>query len=170
MTRQSKCAYLAGLLDGEGSFSIIKTGGRYQLHIKIATTTPGMLRWVVKHFGGTIYTKKASILDWRTRYDWQCPSGKATGLLLLSVLPYLTVKKLQAKTALEYVRLNGVPCPSVREELHQRMMKLNNSRFAKRPETNTSDTVNWEGTKIPKTVKIESELAGDRKSAAVVIQ
>jgi len=160
MTKQSKCAYLAGLLDGEGSFSIIKTGGRYQLHIKIATTTPQMLRWVVKHFGGTIYTKKPFVVNWRTRYDWQCPSGKATEPLLLSVLPYLTVKKQQANTALKYVRLNGAPCPSVREELHQEMMKLNSSRFANRPTTNTPDA--------PKGVKIESELHGDMQSAPAV--
>lgn len=162
MTKQSKCAYLAGLMDGEGSFSIIKTAdGNFQLHVKIASTTPEMLRWVVKHFGGTIYRKKATNPKWRDRFDWHCPTGKKTGLTLLSVIPYLTVKKRQAKLALEYVRLNGAPCPSVREEMHQAMMQLN-ARFSNRPTTNMSDG--------PESgPKIEPELHGDMQSAQPVM-
>jgi hypothetical protein len=79
-------------------------------------------------------------------------------LLILAVLPYLVIKKEQAKTALRYIRLPRV-APEERMKLHLLMKSLNKP---------ASVTTNMSGTS--QGVKRESELVGDYESVPVVIQ
>lgn len=178
MNKQSKAAYLAGFMDGEGCFSIVKTyqikrlvdgskskskSIRYHLHVKIANTNKDVLNWIVINFGGQI-SMKQSHAGWRTRYDLTITGNGAMEKFILSILPYLIVKRNQALVALNFVRLHGQEVPEERARLRQEMLQLNNSSqpHSKSQTTNTPDT--------SKEVKIESDLMGDHESAPVVTQ
>ena len=68
--------------------------------------------------------------------------------LILAVLPYLVIKKEQAKTALRYIRLPRV-APEERMKLHLLMKSLNKPK---------SVTTNMSGADSLESVKIESDL------------
>jgi hypothetical protein len=177
MNEQSKAAYVAGFMDGEGSFSIVKTyeikkrkdgtkNKRILYHIKvtIANTNKKVLDWISSNFGGTVYEKKSHNSKWKTRYDWFITKHSDREKFILAVLPYLQIKREQALVALEFERLNGQECLEKRAALRDKMLKLNNSsqpHFGS-PETNTLNN--------PQNgLKIESELTGDCKSALSVM-
>ena len=177
MTPQSKAAYLAGFMDGEGSFSIVKTyqitkrvdgtkhkGIRYHLHIKIANTDLNVLKWISHNFGGQVSIKKDWNPKWKTRYDWTLTGYGNMEKFILAILPYLLIKRKQALVALEFARLSGQECPESRDVLRNKMLALNNSKqpHSESLTTNTQNTVT--------SVKIESELIGDYESALGVIQ
>ena len=181
MTLQSKLAYLAGFMDGEGSFSIVKTYQivkavdgtkskkiRYHLHIKIANTNLPVLQWIVENFGGVVYTKKNWNPKWKQRYDWTLTKNSRIEVFILGILPYLQIKKEQAQIALDFSRLHGQEVPEERNRLRLLMLRLNDSSqpHSESLETNTSNIV----TKPPEPegfddIKIESELMGDHESA-----
>jgi hypothetical protein len=178
MTLQSKLAYLAGFMDGEGSFSIVKTyqivkavdgtkskNARYHLHIKIANTNLPVLQWIVDNFGGTVYTKKNWKAEWKQRYDWTITKNSRMEAFILGILPYLIIKREQAKIALDFTRLHGQEVPEERDRLRRLMLQLNDSSqpHSESLETNTSSS--------PENgLKIESELPGDEQSVPAVTQ
>ena len=58
-------AYLAGLTDGEGHISVFRrkpvppyVNTRYSLRTEICMCSLETIKWIQKHFGGTIYKKK----------------------------------------------------------------------------------------------------------------
>jgi hypothetical protein len=171
MTKQSKFAYLAGFIDGEGCFSITHNrngspkGFGYTARICIVSTNRGILEWIVQNFGGSILNRnpKNWKSNWKKSYEWRFTSIKPMESLLLGLLPYLIVKKEQANTLLKYARLQGQNNPSAREELFLQMKKLN---F--RGVELESVTTNTSSTSLD--VKRESELTGDSKSDPVVTQ
>lgn len=104
-------AYLAGLFDGEGSVNIFKQPNKkdrinpcYYLEISIGNTHKGVLQWVLENFGGRLthnaeqYTKR-NHATWR----WRASSNEACALLTM-MLPYLVVKREQARLAVEFQR------------------------------------------------------------------
>lgn len=178
MSPQSRAAYMAGFMDGEGCFSIVKAhsitkradgskkrGVRFHLHIKITNTNLAVLEWIVTHFGGQISSKKtwSNHPTWKDRYEWTLTGYGRMEKVILSILPYLIIKREQALVALEFARLNGQECPEKRSVLRDKMLALNNSQqpHSKSVTTNMQDTPS---------VKIESELTGDCESELGVIQ
>jgi hypothetical protein len=172
-------AYLAGLLDGEGCFTITgtwknrkgiwrtKTGPNTYFHINLIislyNTDLKVMKWLVDHFGGVYYvhhpSKKPSH---KIGYSWHPKGAKNKELLLLGILPYLVIKREQAKLSLEYIRLDGKACQEKRLELREKIQTLNGHGMGKRLTTNMSDG--------PSGLKIESGLSGDTKSALEVTQ
>jgi hypothetical protein len=153
MSSQSNAAYLAGFMDGEGSFSIVKTyqikkrvdgskvkGIRYHLHVKITNTNKQVLDWIVEHFGGQLSNKK-QVCDWKPKWDLTITGNGKMESFILAILPYLIVKKQQAQVALDFARLHGQDVPEERDRLRHIMLALNNSSqpHSKSPTTNTSN-------------------------------
>ena len=108
MIKETELAYLAGLLDGEGTISLTsklrKYGYRYfQPRICITNTKIEMLNFCKDKFGGLIYisAKANSVENRRTAYRWSLSGDKAC-LLLASILPFLTIKKQQAQLVLVF--------------------------------------------------------------------
>jgi hypothetical protein len=179
-TSKTDLAYMAGIMDGEGSFSISKvtlhsTNGNpyfgYDCKIMVGNTSEVLMKWMVERFGG-LYRVSVSHVSklaraWgqskiRPCYRWTCEGYGKQEIFILSVLPYLVMKREQAKVALEWVRMVNVKNPSLRLQLHQRMIALN-GRFS--PTTNMPH--------VPSAcdgVKIESDLHGDMQSAPAVTQ
>lgn len=170
-------AYVAAMMDGEGSFTISKSktkakyGKPYWLFdckVMVSNTSMVLMNWLVEHFGGS-YRISVSHISKLARANgqksikpcarWTVDGYKKQEIFLLAVLPYLIIKREQALVALEFVRMLGVKDPATRMKLHEQMIKLNKSES---PTTNTPNN--------PQNgLKIESELAGDRESGPIVI-
>lgn len=166
---KSKLAYLAAMLDGEGYFSISRTMiydrnnnpyPAFDLQIGVSNTSVKLMKWLVSNFGQSYrpLSQRSNTFAKKVCYQWKMERRENQELLILAVLPYLVIKKEQAKTALRYIRLPRV-APEERMKLHLLMKSLNKP---------ASVTTNMSGTS--QGVKRESELVGDYESVPVVIQ
>lgn len=172
---KSRNAYMAGLMDGEGSFSIgttFETGNpHYMVHIRMYNTNPKLINWVIEHFGGKPFWSNkngGNIEDLKTQRkmcQWFLTGRKAMEAFLLAILPYLVGKREQANLLLRYLRMNGKHDPRTRKILADRISILNNLQDT--PTTNTQDGElirTWQSYPEHHTVtlpKIESELTGN---------
>ena len=110
MTETDK-AYLAGIVDGEGSI-ILKTqmtksknGKRYpcrKLELRVGNTSIELLEWI-KQFGGHYYYEKTKDGQ-KPRYQW-CITTRGAAEILEEILPYLIIKKEKAMAATYYQSL-----------------------------------------------------------------
>jgi len=126
MNLQSKFAYLAGFIDGEGSFSITKTYSKqikpyskkvkeedkvtvryvcYKLDVSVTNTNKEVMDWIAFTFGGKVYSGGNANRNpkYKPRHTWHVSNREACRALITSILPYLIVKKEQAKVALEFI-------------------------------------------------------------------
>lgn len=97
-------AYLAGLLDGEGTITLTRKhkGENRQIVVSIANTERKLLEWALSAVGaGRITAKRAYSDKHRSSYAYQIANTQALQLLS-QVLPYLhSYKRLRAQLALE---------------------------------------------------------------------
>lgn len=166
MNDKIKYGYLAGIIDGEGCLIISRSNrGSYmnyygRIHVK--NTDTRLIKWLVDNFGGNVHTNiPADSAKHAVAYSWYF-SGDAHDkeVLLLALLPYLIVKREQAKVLVEFFRMTGEKNPEKREQLYQRMTALN--KRGPTVETNTQVTEQV-------SVKIESDLISDDKSVQVIL-
>lgn len=107
---ETTAAYMAGILDGEGSLSIGNYSGNrkngdkhFQVNIAICSTDEVLITWLVETFGGYKgqYTPKQMSKNGRKQvFRWQCSSDRLTHICEIC-LPYLVIKKRQAEILLE---------------------------------------------------------------------
>lgn len=107
--RPSQTAYLAGLIDGEGTITLTrKNKDAYRrIGVTISNTEYPILKWVLKNVGvGEITNKKSYDSKWTPSYSYQIYSQQALDILK-QILPYLqSYKKKRAALALKnYKRL-----------------------------------------------------------------
>lgn len=131
--------YMAGLLDGEGYFGIMrnkyKNGRRkYVPTIKMSLTHPTVLRLIVSKLGGHISTRYWANANWKPAYCWQVNTFVTVKRVLDYVQEYLIIKSEQGKVLREYLdtinkNLGAIPMPeeilAEREKLCRLMSKLN---------------------------------------------
>jgi len=99
-------AYLAGIIDGEGSIYIgnfssnLKTGSKYyQTNIEVTNSDKSLIDWLFNTFGGRIYTysmKQMPKNARRTYYRWIATGERVTHLVEI-ILPYIIIKKRQCE-------------------------------------------------------------------------
>lgn len=102
-------AWLAGIIDGEGSIFIMRQKRKdrerdtnYILRVTVESTDPFMSTECYKLAGGCqIQQKKDPREDRSDTLKWQLNGKKAAKFLSL-ILPYLRVKTTQAKLAIEF--------------------------------------------------------------------
>jgi hypothetical protein len=166
---KSKLAYLAALIDGEGYFCISKTMiydrnknpyPAFDLQIGVANTSAKLMKWLVSNFGQSYraLSHRTNTFAKKTCYQWKIERRENQELFALAILPYLVIKREQAKTAIQYIRLPH-NSPAERMGLHFKMKALN------KPESVTTNT-----SSTSPDVKIESDLIGDYESVSVVTQ
>jgi len=176
MSKQTNAAYLAGFMDGEGTFSIVKThqvrqhvdgskfkGIRYHMHVKITNTDKKVLDWIVKHFGGQLSERKR-VEGEKRKWELTISGNHSMENFILSILPYLKVKRAQAMVALDFVRLHGQEVPEKREKLRHQMLVLNNSGKSKDFNSKSVETITQD---VSEDTMIESVLIGDSESTPV---
>lgn len=108
-----QAAYLAGLVDGEGCVAVTRTntsasakgckrGFSYRASIAIAIIDLEVLEWAIKITGvGKLCNVKCTSVKHRQAYKWTVWSNEAQELLK-QLLPFLIVKKDQAKNLIEF--------------------------------------------------------------------
>jgi len=94
-------SYLAGILDGEGCFSIQKSGGTYRTTIQVGNNSTALVKWLHKSFGGSVSHRAATITE-EHQDIWIMASKPAIAKLLPAVIPELIVRRLQASILLEF--------------------------------------------------------------------
>ncbi len=122
-------AYLAGIIDGEGTIRITegKVKGKnwkniYNCSIRVGMTEPEPLLLLYEVFGGALNIEKRTGNS-RDIYRWAATGNKIAPPIIKRLLPYLIVKKEQAETVLEFVEnfklFNGKNTPD--EEYEKRV-------------------------------------------------
>ena len=128
-------AYIAGLLDGEGTVAINQSfcksrTRRYELQVSIVNTWLEPLLGVKAQHGGSIHSRKN--FRFKPIYHWSVGQRAAEGFLR-KVLPYLIIKKQRALLALDFMEKKyGKPWQKLdaaelelRKSYHEQMRKLN---------------------------------------------
>lgn len=125
-------AYFAGIIDGEGSFSIVKyvENGRlrYRLRLYVTNANKPLMDWATERFGGRVYarTKPTGTVV----YQWHCRDSLAREVIA-GVRSHLIVKAEQAEIADEFISGDWTTRPvpkeaiAARESLWHRMGVLN---------------------------------------------
>lgn len=106
----AEIAYLAGIIDGEGSIYIgnfscnPKTGAKYyQTNVEVTNSSKPMIDWLFRIFGGLVtqYTEKQSPKNARKTYwRWTVSGDRVTHVCEL-ILPYLTAKVRQCQIMIQ---------------------------------------------------------------------
>ena len=98
-------AYLAGLIDGEGSIGFYNTGnhrikeksyGPYpSIRLRIGMTDKNIIEWLKESFGGYFDTRKyPNNSKYNDAYCWSI-AGEKCEKVLRHIYPYLKIKKRQ---------------------------------------------------------------------------
>lgn len=138
-------AYIAGIMDGEGCISAsFAPTGKPMLRIRMGNGYFPLIQMFQRLYGGWFHTQHPKG-NTREFYTWELTDKKSRESFLLQVLPYLRIKRNQAKLALEFTRI-----PKTAERI-ERAKICNEIREINRP-------------------KIQPELMGDHKSAPAEMQ
>ncbi len=101
--------YIAGFLDGEGWFSIKKSAGKispsYQITVGASNTDITVIKMIMSLYGGSINIRKKRKINWKNEFSYSIHCREAEKLII-SVLPYLIIKKERAAICLEL--MNGI--------------------------------------------------------------
>lgn len=104
-------AYLAGIIDGEGSIGTTKTGTPRHIVIRvvIANTNVHLLDRLQIDFGGTFSVRERGHQPGWKPFASLAWTGRGAESILKRVLPYLIVKRAQALIALELMEGRNRP-------------------------------------------------------------
>ena len=103
--------YIAGLLDGEGTFTIrwnrSARSPNFQPLIMVAMTHKGVIKYLAETLKVTYETKER--INQRTYYLLRVTTKDDIVMILNALMPYLKVKKEHAKIILELIDLKARP-------------------------------------------------------------
>lgn len=114
-----KWAYLAGLIDGDGTIVVGRqsrtNGYNYKPWVCVCSTEPKLVKWLVTVFGGQFYKLRTISDKHKIPYQWMAADVKHIETILTGVLPYLVMKKDRAENVLNYLSLGTLRSPEDRE-------------------------------------------------------
>lgn len=114
-------AFLAGLIDGDGSFSIrYDERSGYQWTVTVYSTSRNLMNWLVEVFDGQ-YRKMPTKGNRKQKYAWY--SGNKN--IPTNIVPYLILKKSQAESSILFFALGDERNPQAREDLMRDIQKAN---------------------------------------------
>jgi hypothetical protein len=141
-------AYLAGIMDGEGSISLAVHTTRKtkegrpatspKLLVQISGTDEALIRWIYKTIGGghVVVGYRPKRPHHKTAYSWRA-WGEVAAIFLEAILPYMRVKTEQAKLGLRAHKMKGPAGIKLgtkemefRLSLREEMIKLNGRRLS----------------------------------------
>lgn len=143
-------AYIAGLLDGDGSFSLLKesrvSGFKYFPCIQLSNVFEGMINFLHHNFGGNKKIKSPQGHAKKVQYVWNVRGLDSCKRVLEKIAPYIVLKKKQAEVLLDFVN-HSKELNSEAEKL--RIQYLNNDclvsqgKVSKQALKNTQDEKFW---------------------------
>lgn len=102
------CAYLAALVDGEGTIGIYTSRGirslspSFYVQITVVNTSTVLMDWLVQNIGGRVDVRrdsKSRPANHKQPYGWRVHGANAD-VLIRAIRPYLVIKTQQADLAL----------------------------------------------------------------------
>ena len=103
-----ECAYLAGLVDGEGHITIrlqytgrCSAAGHWSVYCQVSNTRREVLDWIAVRFGGKVYGLRREQEGWAGCYDWKIHCTQALHVLRF-IEPFMIVKQPQARLAIAF--------------------------------------------------------------------
>ena len=140
--RKLTSAYLAGIIDGDGYISILKTkrGTKKSFHssrdyiyvpvVKVAMVDKEFIQWLHTSFGGNFETRPAFNNN-RESYCWTLRKALVEDFLH-DIYPYLRIKKRQAELVFKFKNLNLGAGKTIddanwakRDDLYEQIRSLN---------------------------------------------
>lgn len=128
---ESKWAWVAGVIEGEGCLNITYDRSKYlNSQFVIVNNSRGLLQEVQRIVGGKIYKRKDyEGRNWARAHLLFVLKNKQKLAVLPEIIPFLVTKKRQAKLMIEFLNLraNGrkiIDTPRLLE-IYQEMRKLN---------------------------------------------
>jgi len=99
-------AYLAGIIDGEGSFTLHQhsrkgSSHRFSSQLQIGSTDPRLLEWIRLRFGGSVRLEHRRNSSHKPMFRWIAHADYLADLIY-GALPYLIIKREQAELFLAY--------------------------------------------------------------------
>lgn len=130
---KTEAAYLAGIVDGEGTISVRSQGRYTQPLVTISNTDWSLLQWLTaRGFYGTLSKNGNGRLYWRMHW-----SGYQTADVLRLILPFLVTKRRHADLTLELIsnraaqRYKAAPTARMRAIVAEiRALNVRGSRLA----------------------------------------
>lgn len=133
LTGKLRHAYFSGVIDGEGSFYVIKgnqssgKGVWYRAAISLGNTCKPLVVSLKEEYGGA-WRKRPPHNGVLPMYQLDIQDNASKEKLLLYTLPYLVTKREQAKLVLNFVRIR-VANPVLRAEYFVRCGELNGKKI-----------------------------------------
>ena len=110
MTDGEKLAYLAGLVDGEGTVSIRRVHNRaksasgwkiyYAVEIRVFNTDRKMIDWISQNFRGSVWTTNRKDGKHKPCYIWMCSGIEENLNLMKSIVPFMITKRQLVECAI----------------------------------------------------------------------
>jgi len=91
--KNTELAYIAGIIDGDGSIGVNRWKGGYRIAIQVCMRNPKVPVWLKQTIGGCLVETSK---DNKPLYKWVV-GGEQGKKLCQSILPYLVEKIMQAK-------------------------------------------------------------------------
>jgi hypothetical protein len=133
-------AYLAGIIDGEGTIGIYKLNKQHHVRLVITNTNSDLIQWVHQRVGGSVRPTDKRVAHHKQGFQVVAYGREATPILQ-ACWPYLVVKRAQAELALsfqaEYISFRGRRVDDAvlarREAMYLESLALNGGRRRGRP-------------------------------------
>ena len=101
----TKAAYLAGLIDGEGTIGVYgtqKCPRYFRCTVIVTNCDPVLMAWLRELGVGRIDVQRGRLAQHRPVSRWRVEKREDVRAVLRAVLPYLVVKRAQALLALDF--------------------------------------------------------------------
>jgi hypothetical protein len=104
---------LAGLLEGEGTFRLVKRAGRPRLPmIAVNMTDEDVIRWAARLLGGRVsLCKKKRLPHHKQQYLTSVSGSKAVGWMMTLYMFLGTRRRARIREVLDYWKHSGRPGP-----------------------------------------------------------
>jgi len=109
--------YIAGIIDGEGTFIMGKHNKTIQLVIRVANTDFRLIKWLQNKLGGSLILDKRNDNIRAPIMVWQFHVSNGMLNFLEKIKPYLIIKRKQAELFIQYLKSHKQGTLPTKEEL-----------------------------------------------------
>ena len=101
MQKELVLAYAAGIIDGDGCFTITESKGNCSVKIAVEMTDKTVPHWFKENFEGHVYKRQAKNAR-EESFQWVLASIAAVCTTTQALLPYLKTKRLAALLVIDF--------------------------------------------------------------------
>src|ERR1700752_2329729 len=120
-------SYLAGIIDGDGSLSIIKEkrGDSFKFYpfIQVSNVFEGMIKLLFEKFGGSFKKKTRQSHQKKDQFVWCVRGLDSCKNVIEKIRAYIVLKAKQSDLMIEFISNKGIE----NEIIRSKMQLLNNS-------------------------------------------